>query len=451
MIIQSLTMHVPWKRNTARLEDQVAIEPPAEKIGRRQSLRGFLIYLGPALMVSIAYMDPGNYGTDLSAGAGFKYDLIWAVWLASAMAMILQYLSGKLGVATGKSLPEMVKTSLRRKELIIPYWLAAEAAAAATDLAEYLGTVIALNLLFDVPLIYAAIFGALDVILIMTLMTRKYHAIEQMFLLLVSVLVFGFLYQLVAVKPSLSQIAVHSVTVGSLGSDALLLVVGIIGATVMPHALFVHSWLAKNKMDLTGRRIPGAKEGDNQFSREERHRTLNFHRWETVLMLTIAGVVNVGILLVAIPFFPDAGITIQQFVVDLEQHYSYVVGVVFLLTLLASGISSSTLGTIAGQVIMEGLIGKRWNIWARRIVTRCVNVFPTTIAVLLGLNPLNLLIYSQVILSLMIPLPMIPIVYYTSKRKFMGEFVNTHATTVVALFTVGLILTFNTYLILTSI
>jgi manganese transport protein len=204
-------------------------------------------------------------------------------------------------------------------------------------------------------------------------------------------------------------------------------------------------------MDLTGRRIPGAKAGDNQFSREERHRTLNFHRWETVLMLTIAGVVNVGILLVAIPFFPDAGITIQQFVVDLEQHYSYVVGVVFLLTLLASGISSSTLGTIAGQVIMEGLIGKRWNIWARRIVTRCVNVFPTTIAVLLGLNPLNLLIYSQVILSLMIPLPMIPIVYYTSKRKFMGEFVNTHATTVVALVTVGLILTFNTYLILTSI
>jgi manganese transport protein len=215
-------MHAPWKRNTRRLEDQVAMEPPAEKIGRRQSLRGFLVYLGPALMVSIAYMDPGNYGTDLSAGAGFKYDLIWAVWLASAMAMILQYLSGKLGVATGRSLPEMVKTSLRRKELIIPYWLAAEAAAAATDLAEYLGTVIALNLLFDVPLIYAAIFGALDVILIMTLMTRKYHAIEQMFLLLVSVLVFGFLYQLVAVKPSLSQIAVHSVTIGSLGSNALL-------------------------------------------------------------------------------------------------------------------------------------------------------------------------------------------------------------------------------------
>jgi manganese transport protein len=443
-------MHAPWKRST-NSQRQVAISVQGERIIHRQSLREFVVYLGPALMVSIAYMDPGNYGTDLAGGAGFKYELIWAVWLASAMAMILQYLSGKLGIATGRSIPELVKTSLGRRELVIPYWLAAESAAAATDLAEYLGTVIALWLLFGVPQIYAAIFGAFDVLIIMTLMTRKFRVIEQMFVLLVSILVFGFLYQLIAVKPSLSQIAIHSVTIGSLNQDAVLLVVGIIGATVMPHALFVHSWLAKNKMDLAGRRIPGAKEGENQFSPQERHRTLNLHKWETVLVLAVAGAVNVGILLVAIPFYPNAGITIQQFVIDLEQHYGYIVGVIFLVTLLASGISSSTLGTLAGQVIMEDLIGKHWNIWARRIVTRMINVFPTTIAVLLGLPLLNLLIYSQVILSLMIPLPMIPIVYYTSKRKFMGEFVNRHVTTIVAVVTVALILSFNTYLIVTSI
>jgi manganese transport protein len=442
-------MHAPWKRSTP--QEQVAVGAQSERIGRRQSFREFVVYLGPALMVSIAYMDPGNYGTDIAGGAGFKYDLIWAVWLASAMAMILQYLSGKLGIATGRSLPELLRISLGRRAFVIPYWLAAEAAAAATDLAEYLGTVIALNLLFGVPLLYAAIFGALDVLLIMALMTRRFRLVEQMFMLLVSVLVIGFLYQLLVLKPSLSEIGVHSVVIGSLGTDALLLVVGIIGATVMPHALFVHSWLTKNKMGLAGRKIPGVKEGEEHFSPEEKHRTLNLHKWETVLMLTIAGVVNVGILLVAIPLFPNASITIGQAVEGLDRIYGPLVGIVFLVTLLSSGLSSSTLGTLAGQVIMEGLIGKHWNIWARRIVTRFVNVFPTTIAVVLGLDPLHLLIYSQVILSLMIPLPMIPIVYYSSKRKFMGEFVNRHITTIAALVAVALILSFNSYLILNTL
>jgi manganese transport protein len=440
-------MNVPWRRST------VSQEHPAvgSEAKRRHSLREFITYLGPALMVSMAYMDPGNYGTDLASGAGYKYDLLWAVWLASIMAMILQYLSGKLGIATGQSLAEMVKHSLGRKALVVPYWVAAEAAAAATDLAEYLGTVIALNLLFDIPLLYAAIFGAFDVIIIMTLMTRRFRVIEQIFMLLISVLVFGFLYQLLAVKPSLSQIAIHSVTAGSLSNNMVLLVVGIIGATVMPHALFVHSWLTKNKMDLSAKGIPRPKGDEPQFSREEKHRVLNLHKLETIFMLTIAGMVNVGILLVAIPLFPNPNITIAQAVSGLDTIFFPLVGVIFLVTLLASGILSSTIGTIAGQVIMEDLIGKHWNIWARRIVTRCVNVFPTTIAVLLGLDPLHLLIYSQVILSLMIPLPMIPLVYYTSKKKFMGEFVNRHVTIMVALVTVGMILAFNAYLLLTSL
>ncbi|MDG6904437.1 MAG: Nramp family divalent metal transporter [Nitrososphaerota archaeon] len=436
--------------NAPRKESAENKEHTSTNSERRRSLRQFVVYLGPALMVSMAYMDPGNYGTDLAAGAGYKYDLVWAVWLASAMAMILQYLSGKIGIATGKSLAEMVKISLVRKSLVIPYWVAAEAAAAATDLAEYLGTVIALHYLFGVQLLYAAIFGALDVLIIMTLMTRRFRVIEQIFMLLISVLVFGFLYQLISVGPSISQIAVHSITVGSLSSEMMLLVVGIIGATVMPHALFIHSWLTKNKMDLSISNISRVKENRIQFSREEKHSVLRLHKLETIVMLTIAGLVNVGILLVATPLFPKPNITIGQAVSGLNTIFFPLIGVVFLVTLLASGILSSTLGTLAGQVIMEDLIGKHWNIWIRRIVTRCVNVFPTTIAILLGLDPLRLLIYSQVILSLMIPLPMMPLVYYTSKRKFMGEFVNRRITIAVALMTVSLILAFNIFLLATS-
>lgn len=426
------------------------------KVGPREVLSpvaDLLKYFGPALMVSIAYVDPGNFGTDLAAGTAFKYGLIWAVWLASATAMLLQYLSGKLGIATGKSLPEMVRVSLGRKSFRVAYWLGAEAAAASTDLAEYLGTVVALNLLFGIPLLYASIFGALDVILIMVMVTRNFRLIEQLFVLLTSVLVIGFLYQLTMVKPDLGQVAFHSLVPGQMGGGEVLLVVGIIGATVMPHALFIHSWLAKNKMDITGAKIAEPKDryDSSNASDQVRERTRKAHLWETVLMLTIAGVVNVGILLVAIPLSPEQASTIKGAMQGLSQIFGPLVGVVFVVTLLASGLTASTLGTMAGQVIMEGLIGGHVNIWVRRIVTRFVNVFPTTIAILLGFDPLSLLVYSQVILSLLIPLPMIPLVYYTSKRRVMGRFVNRRVTVALALVSVGLILVFNSYLIISHI
>jgi manganese transport protein len=433
--------------------------------GSNHSLWQFVRWMGPSLMVSMAYMDPGNYGTDLAAGAGFRYDLLWAVWLANLLAMLLQYLSGKLGIASGRDLPELVRSSLGgKRRYVVPYWLAAEAAAAATDLAEYLGTVVGLNLLFGIPLIYASVFGALDVILLLTMMGRRFRLIEQYFALLITVLVIGIFYNLVIVGVDPVQFAYHSVTPVAPTNDAFLIVVGIIGATVMPHALFVHSWLSKNKMDLLGRRINGKpgtsavadltkrpEAGRAQYSVEERQRVRKLHRNETIVTLTIAGVVNAGILLVAIPFWPNTNITISAFVKDVSQLYSPVLGIVFVLTLLASGLLSSALGTIAGQVIMEGLIGKHWNVWARRIVTRFINVFPTTLAISLGYGPLVLLVYSQVILSLMIPLPMIPLVYYTSKRKFMGELVNRRITFVLAIATVTLIVAFNAYLLVTFI
>jgi manganese transport protein len=419
-------------------------------------------------MISIAYMDPGNYGTDIAAGAGYKYALLWAGWLASAMAMLLQYLSGKLGIASGHSLPELIRQSLGKKRYIIPYWLAAEAAAAATDLAEYLGTVLGLNILFGIPLIDAAVFGALDVILLLMMMNRRFRLIEQYFAVLISILVIGIFYNLIVVRPDPLQSVYGSVVPLAPDSNAFLIVVGMIGATVMPHALFVHSWLSKNKMDLMGQRVNGGArpstvsesligEGGNHHthSPEEKKRTNGLHRNETIVSLTIAGFVNAGILLVAIPLFQGVGVnvslTVNGFVSSIEAIYGPLIGVLFALTLLASGLSSSALGTIAGQVIMEGLIGKRWNVWARRIVTRCINVFPTTAAILLGLSPLSLLVYSQVILSLMIPLPMIPLVYYTSRRSFMAGLVNRKLTTMFAVLSVMVILAFNSYLLTTLI
>jgi manganese transport protein len=387
----------------------------------------------------MAYMDPGNYGTDISSGASFAYDLLWTVWLANLMAMVLQYLSGKLGIATGKSLPELIKISLKTKRFTIPYWLAAEAAAAATDLAEYLGTVIALNLLFNIPLIYASILGALDVIILLALTSERFRIIEYFFMVFVSIISIGFLYQIILIQPSISNIAYHSFAV-TLNNDTILLVVGIVGATVMPHALFVHSWLTKNKL-TTG-------------SLEEKRRHRRLHVREVILTLTIASLVNVAILVsAAAAFYPTySGVsTISQAYAILKPLYGPLAAAVFAITLLASGLASSTTGTLAGQSIMDGLLGTHINKYLRRLVTRIINVFPTTLAILIGLNPLSLLVYSQVILSLMIPLPMIPLIIYTRRKGLMGEFVNKNITTILGILSATLIIALNIYLLITTL
>lgn len=406
---------------------------------RNSTIAQFFSYMGPAVLVSIAYMDPGNYGTDIQGGAAYNYDLLWVVWLASAMAMILQYLSGKMGIATGKSLPEILREKFQRKIFIIPYWLAAEAAAAATDLAEYLGTVIALNLLFGVPMIYASIFGAFDVILILTLTTRRFRVIEQMFMLFVSTIGIGYLYEIFLSKPDLPSIAYHSIVPMIDNNGALMVAVGIIGATVMPHALFVHTSLAARKV--------------HDKPLEEKRKARKFHLREVILLLGIAGLINAAILIAsAAAFHPNnSGIaSISDAYKTLVPLFGIAAGVIFLVTLLSSGISSSVLGTIAGQTIFEGLLGRKVNVWLRRFITRFVNVVPTTIAILLGMNPLNILVYSQVILSLLIPLPMIPLVLLTRNKNLMGEFVNNRITNIVAFATVAVILAFNSYLIITT-
>lgn len=411
---------------------------------RRSSVREFVAYMGPALIVSMAYMDPGNYGTAIQSGALFQNQLVWTVWLASLMAMELQYLSGKLGIATGKSLMELIRGSIGSKYGRFAYWISAEAAAAATDLAEYLGTVLALNILFGIPLLYAALFGALDVLLILAFATRKFRAIEYLFMLFVSIISIGFLYEFYVFGPNLGDIVRHTF-VPTLNQANIPFVVGIVGATVMPHALFLHSHLAKEKLQ--------------SGSEEEKRRLRKLHLTESVVTLTIAALVNVAILVVAgkvlCPVYGCAGnadinsLTVNSAAGIMGALYGPLASVVFGITLLASGIASSTTGTLAGQAIMDGLLGTKVNVYARRLVTRFINVFPTVGAILIGLSPLSLLVYSQVVLSIMIPLPMVPLIYYTARKEVMREFVNRRTTTALALLIGATILALNVYLMLT--
>lgn len=406
-------------------------------MGIKSIFGGFFRYLGPSLIVSMAYMDPGNYGTDIQAGASFNYDLVWAVFLASAIAMLFQYLSGKIGIATGKSIPELVRESLNSKVFTIAYWLCAEIAAAATDLAEYLGTVLALNILFGIPLIYASFIAAFDVLLLLLLTSGRFRILEYCFMLFVSIISIGFLYEVVVIRPDLNQIVLHSIS-PNVSSENVLAIVGIIGATVMPHALFVHSSLTKNRL--------------NQHTIEEKRMLRRLHLVENVSTLSVAGLVNAAILVTAAaafyPHFRDIA-TIDEAYRIMAPLYGQFAAIIFAITLLFSGIASSTTGTIAGQAIMDGLLGTKVNKYIRRFVTRVINVFPTAVAITLGINPLSILVYSQVILSLMIPLPMIPLIFYSSKDKLMGEFVNRRITTVISLLSSFIILAFNLYLLFT--
>ncbi|MBI2559131.1 Nramp family divalent metal transporter [Candidatus Woesearchaeota archaeon] len=396
--------------------------------------RKLLAFMGSGLIVSTAYMDPGNWGTDISGGASFNYDLLWVVWLASGMAMLFQYLSGKLGIA-GYSLPELVKEKLKKKWLVLSYWILAEIVILATDLAEFLGIVVALNLLFGIPLLWGTYIAVADVLLILLLTQKRFRTLEQSFIIFVSIIGLGYVYELFITKPDMSSILLHSVK-PILTKESALIAVGIIGATVMPHALFVHSWLIKNK-------IINANFGSKL-------KTLKYHLIDNVVSLTIAGLINAAIIIMSAAAFHKAGIpvaTLDQAYKTLIPLFGNFAAFVFALALLSSGVSSSVTGTLAGQSVMDGLTGFRIPLWLRRVITRFINIIPVTIAVILGIEPLRILVLSQVALSLLIPLPLIPLIIYTSNKDIMKELVNKKITNVFAVIFSIVILGFNAYLL----
>jgi manganese transport protein len=408
----------------------------ALKVERRSVQRSFLKFFGPGMIVSVAYMDPGNFGTDISAGALHNYDLLWVVWMANLMAMFLQYLSGKIGIATGRSMPELMREKLGGRARVISYWLASELFAIATDLAEFLGVALAIHLLFDIPLLWAATIASFDVVAIFLLTGGKLRWIERAITSLVSVIGLGYVFEILLVRPDIVTIVYHSVS-PTLSQETAPLVVGIIGATVMPHALALHSWLTKNKIEEGGI--------------EERRVLLKYHLIDNVVNLSLAGLVNAAILIMAAAAFYATGnpvATIEEAYRTLMPLFGYLASFVFAITLLASGLASSTTGIFAGQALMEGLLGAKVNPWLRRIVLRVINVVPTLLAITWGLNPLAILVYSQVMLSILIPLPLIPILYFSSRRDLMGEFVNRRLTNTIAVSFTMMILFLNAYLLI---
>ena len=407
---------------------------------RSSAATGFVRYIGPALIVSTAYIDPGNFGTDIAGGAQYAYQLLWVVWLANIMAMVLQYLSGKLGLATSLSLADIIRVKLKTRWKIIPYWLACEVFAVFTDLAEFLGVTIGLYLLFGIPLIISASISAFDIIVIFLLTGSKFRRMELIIANFVTVIGLGYLYEVFITKPHAIPILVGSVLPLIPGTGAAVICVGVIGATVMPHALVLHSYLAKNKL----------QEGDLK----EKKRLLGYHRKETLSMLTMAGCINAAILIMASAAFNTRGIfiaTIQQAYWTLLPLFGFLAGTAFAITLLCSGWSSSCCGVLAGQAILEGLIGSHINPWIRRIILRVINVVPTTVMIVLGFNPLILLVYSQVVLSFLIPLPLIPLIIFTMDRKLMGDFVNRKSLTALALLFCGIIIAFNIYILVLTL
>jgi manganese transport protein len=402
---------------------------------QRKGFRALLPFLGPAFIACVAYIDPGNYATNIQSGSEFGYKLLWVVVLANLMAMLIQNMSAKLGIATGKNLPEMCRA-------YCPSWLSyvmwgfSEVAAMATDIAEFLGATLALNLLFHIPMLFATLLTGVTTYLILTLERLGFRPLEKFIAAFVVVIAACYVVETIISKPQFSQIAYHSVVPWLGNSDSVLLSVGVIGATVMPHAVYLHSSLTQNRV------VPR--------NDAERRSIFRFNTWEVIIAMTLAGLINLSMMFMAASAFHGSG---KTQVMDIPSAYHTLTpllgaaaAAVFLVSLLASGISSSAVGTMAGQVIMQGFVGFSIPLWLRRVLT----MIPTVIIVALGIDPTRTLVMSQVVLSLVLPMPIISLIYFTRRPDIMGVLVNKRIVTMTATFFAVVILALNVLLLYLS-
>ena len=386
-----------------------ALEASAlERVLARGRLRATLIMFGPAFVASIAYVDPGNFATNVQGGARFGYLLLWVVLAANLMAMLIQYLSAKVGIVTDRDLPELCRERFPRA-LTWGMWVQAELMAMATDIAELLGGALGLNLLFGVPLLPAGLVTGAVAFAILELQSHGFRRFELAITALLGIIFAGFLYETLRIGPS-----VHASLRGLLpdlrGTSSLYLAVGIVGATVMPHVIYLHS-------ALTNGRVPCRTDG-------ERRRVLRFERFDVIVALSIAVLVNMAMLAVAAKLFHTPALsglsTIQQAHVELGQLVGGGAALAFAVALLASGASSSSVGTYAGQVVMAGFINFQIPLALRRAIT----MIPALSVLAIGMNPTNVLVLSQVVLSFGIPFALVPLVMLTGRRGIMGVHVN---------------------------
>ena len=382
-----------------------------EELLSRGRIRGRLAMFGPAFVAAVAYVDPGNFATNVQGGAKFGYMLLWVVLAANLMAMLIQYLSAKLGIVTEQGLAENVRERYPRG-VAWAMWIQAEVMAASTDIAEFLGAAIGLNLLFGVPLFPAGLITGVIAFALLALQRRGHRRFELAITALLGLIFAGFVYETLRIGPSAGG-SLEGFIPGLDGTSSLYLAVGIIGATVMPHVVYLHS-------AMTGLRVPVQNE-------RERRKVLRFERFDVLVALGIAGVVNLAMLAVAAKLFHTpalSGLTsISQAHAELGRMVGGAAALAFAVALLASGSSSSSVGTYAGQVVMAGFIGIRIPLFVRRAVT----MLPALIVISAGVNPTSALILSQVILSFGVPFALIPLVLLTSRKDVMGSYASGRA------------------------
>ena len=411
-------------RTTVAIRDVLA--------GKRRGLRSALLFAGPAVIASIAYMDPGNFATNIQAGSQFGYTLLWVVLMANLIAMLFQALSAKLGIVTGRNLAEMCREQLPRKAVFV-MWGVSEVAAMATDLAEFLGGAIGLALLFKMPLMAGMAVTAVVTYGILVFEKGGFRPMEIIIGAFVAVIGLCYLVELFIAPVAWGQAGLHSVLPLMPNGEALTVSVGIVGATVMPHAIYLHS-------GLTQGRTPANNAGEHRA-------LLRFSNREVVVALSFAGLVNMAMVIMASAAFHTG----HSDVAEIETAYHTLTpllgagaAAVFLVSLISSGISSSVVGTMAGQMIMQGFVGFRIPVWVRRLVT----MVPAFVVVGLGVNATQALVISQVVLSFALPIPMVALVLFTRRKDIMGEFVNRRITDIAAIAATVVILALNVVLLL---
>jgi manganese transport protein len=398
----------------------------------KMDLRRVLPFLGPAFIASVAYIDPGNFATNIQSGSEFGYMLLWVVVASNLMAMLIQTLSAKLGIATGKNLAELCRDRFGRKPALI-MWVLMEVVAMATDLAEFIGAAVGFNLLFGIPLLWGGVLAAIATFLILGLQRFGFRPLEAVIATMVGLIAGCYLVETVLDVPNFGLVFINSVTPRFSGRESVLLAAGILGATVMPHAIFLHSALTQGRIVVK--------------DPVRRMRLFRFEVADVTIAMTIAGLVNMAMLIMAAATFHGHGFTSIATIEDAHKTLEPLLGkassFIFAVSLLASGLSSSTVGTSAGQVIMQGFVRRRIPVWVRRLVTTA----PSLLVIAIGLDPTRTLVISQVVLSFGLPFALVPLLLFTANKSLMGELSNRRTTTILMTLITGTIILLNMYLV----
>lgn len=393
--------------------------------------RRILPFLGPAFIAAVAYIDPGNFATNITAGSQYGYLLLWVIAFSNLMAVLIQSMSAKLGIATGKNLPEVSREHFSKKTSIF-LWIQAELVIIATDLAEFIGAALGLYLLFNIPMLPAALITAVGSFAILELQRRGFRAFEAGISGMVLIVVLAFAFQTFLAQPNWGEATMGMFTPHFEGVDSILLATGILGATVMPHAIYLHSSLTQN-------RIVGRND-------KEKKRIFRFEFIDIIIAMIIAGAINMSMLIIAAAVFHTQGVVVEDLDIaynGLKEALGPMAAVSFGLGLLIAGLASSSVGTLAGDVVMQGFIRKKIPLYLRRAVT----MLPPLVIIASGVNATYALVLSQVILSFGIAFALVPLVLFTSKRDIMGSLVNHRITTILGWIVVVIVVTLNVYLL----